>query len=103
MNGCNACHTTFVVVINGCCVFTMNAPAAIQAEAEKLGVDISAAQIVDPACAPALDQYVEDLVEARKKKVRCMGASLISASAVAVLCRDWMAQWPFQGQCVRCT
>lgn len=44
--------------------------STFQAQAEKLGVDISEAQIVDPADSPDLmDRYADDLVEARKKKV----------------------------------
>ena len=47
-----------------------------QAQAEKLGVDISAAQIVDPTqSASLMTQYAEDLVEARKKKVCCSPGS----------------------------
>ena len=41
----------------------------MQAQAQKLGVDVSSATIVDPETAPELERYVEDLVEARKKKV----------------------------------
>ena len=33
-------------------------------------MDVSAAEIVDPETSPALDKYIADLVEARKKKVR---------------------------------
>ena len=46
-----------------------------QTQAEKLGVDVSGATIVDPETATELEQYVEDLVEARKKKVRCFRRS----------------------------
>ena len=47
-----------------------------QTQAEKLGVDVSGATIVDPETAPELERYVEDLVEARKKKVLAFDMAL---------------------------
>ena len=41
----------------------------VQTQAEKLGVDVSGARIVDPETAPELERYIADLVVARKKKV----------------------------------
>ncbi|CAK0787083.1 hypothetical protein CVIRNUC_010299 [Coccomyxa viridis] len=40
----------------------------VQAEARRLGLDISQCEIVDHLNAPQLDRYVDRLVEARKKK-----------------------------------
>ena len=45
-------------------------PSDAQTQAEKLGVDVSGATIVDPETAPELERYIEDLVDARKKKVQ---------------------------------
>ncbi len=52
-----------------------------QTQAEKLGVDVSGATIVDPETAPELERYVEDLVEARKKKVSGCLETLLHTSA----------------------
>ena len=62
-------------------------------------MDVSAAEIVDPETSPALDKYIADLVEARKKKVWCQQQPWtlrvrIMPPAVGSLC--W-AQNPSQG------
>lgn len=43
-------------------------PATVAAEAKKLGADISGCRVVDPKTYPAVDKYVERLLEARKGK-----------------------------------
>jgi len=46
-------------------------------------VDVSGATIVDPETAPELERYIEDLVEARKKKVTALGHALEHISTPA--------------------
>ncbi|KAF6251911.1 phosphate acetyltransferase [Scenedesmus sp. NREL 46B-D3] len=43
-------------------------PVTVAAEAKKLGADISNCRVVDPKTYPAVDKYVEQLLEARKGK-----------------------------------
>mmetsp|Transcript_4754 Transcript_4754/g.13675 ORF Transcript_4754/g.13675 Transcript_4754/m.13675 type:complete len:790 (-) Transcript_4754:298-2667(-) len=43
-------------------------PDAVQDEAAKLGVDVSACTVVDPMTSPELPRYIDLLVEARKHK-----------------------------------
>ena len=57
-----------------------------QTQAEKLGVDVSGATIVDPETAPELERYVDDLVEARKKKVLTLQTLLTHPHACVMHC-----------------
>ena len=49
-------------------VVLLGDPATLQAKAAELGVSLEGVTLLDPKTAPKLDQYVDELVELRKKK-----------------------------------
>lgn len=49
-------------------VVLLGDPATLQAKAAELGVSLEGVTLLDPKTAPELDQYVDELVELRKKK-----------------------------------
>ncbi|KAK9820016.1 hypothetical protein WJX72_005170 [[Myrmecia] bisecta] len=49
-------------------VTLLGKPAAVQAEARKLGLNITGIDIVDHLVSPMLPRYIDELVQARKKK-----------------------------------
>jgi len=49
-------------------VVLLGAPEALQAKAGELGVSLEGVTLLDPKAAPKLEEYIDELVEVRKKK-----------------------------------
>ncbi|MEZ4599836.1 MAG: phosphate acetyltransferase [Syntrophotaleaceae bacterium] len=49
-------------------VVLLGDPATLQAKAEKLGASLEGVGLVDPKNSPKLEEYIDELVEVRKKK-----------------------------------
>ncbi|HAD04988.1 MAG TPA: phosphate acetyltransferase, partial [Desulfuromonas sp.] len=49
-------------------VVLLGNPATLQAKAKELGASLDGVELLEPAAAPRLEAYIDELVELRKKK-----------------------------------